>query len=153
MCQTHGPTKQLQLPIDGRVRLLLLTALSNVGLDRSEVDVQRPPVAEVISHGLDVGQGGAEGLDPTHPVVRDDIVQERTKLELPVLGSRELLEPLTVRGQLVELPADGIARGRLQVGGRVTDSTERPMAHGCTLSASIRRLRSYEPRLTGGGAA
>jgi hypothetical protein len=50
-----------------------------------------------------MGQDGGEGLDPTHPIVRHEIVQERAKLELPVLGSRELLEPLPVSGELVEL--------------------------------------------------
>ena len=47
-----------------------------------------------------MGQDGREGLDPTQPVVRHEIVQERAKLELPVLGSRELLEPLAVSGEL-----------------------------------------------------
>ena len=42
---------------------------------------------------------------PTHSVVRHEIVQESAELELPVLGSRELLEPLPVGGQLVELLA------------------------------------------------
>jgi hypothetical protein len=45
-----------------------------------------------------VGQDGGEGLDPTHPIVRHEIVHESGKLELPVLGRRELLEPLAVRG-------------------------------------------------------
>ena len=67
------------------------------------VDIQRPPVPEVISHRLEMGQSGAKGLHPTHPVVRYEIVQERTKLELPMLRRRELPEPLPVGGELVEL--------------------------------------------------
>ena len=63
-----------------------------------------------------MGQDGAEGLDPTHPVVRHEIVQERAKLELPVLGSRELFEALPVSGELVELlPVESL--GELQVRG------------------------------------
>ncbi len=50
-------------------------------------------------------QRGAERLDPTHPVVRHEIVQERTKLELPVLRSRELLQSLPVGGQFIKLYA------------------------------------------------
>ena len=45
-----------------------------------------------------MGQDGGKGLHPTHPVVRDEIVQEGGKLELPVLGRRELLQPLAVGG-------------------------------------------------------
>ena len=75
-----------------------------------------PPVPEVVSQGLDVGQDGGEELDLAHPVVRHEIVQEGAKVELPVLGSRELLEPLPISGQLVELlPVDPL--GELQVRG------------------------------------
>ena len=63
-----------------------------------------------------MGQGGAERLDPTHSVVRYEIVQERAKLEQPVLGSCELLEPLAVSGELAELlPMEPL--GELQVRG------------------------------------
>ena len=115
MGETQGPTKKLQLPVDSRVRLLVLPARGDVGLDRPG-DVHRAPVPEVVSQGLEVGQDGGEGLDPTHPVVRHEIVQERAELELPVLGSRELLEPLAVSGELVELlPVEPL--GELQVRG------------------------------------
>src|SRR5688572_2997653 len=116
MGETQGPTKQLQFSVDGRVGLLLLPALGDVTLDRAEVDVHGPPVAEVVSDRLDVGQSRAERLDPTQPVVRHEIVQERTKLEPAVLGSRELLELLSVCGQLIELLAME-ALGKLQIRG------------------------------------
>lgn len=98
MGEAQGPAKQLQLPVDGRVRLLVPSALGDVGLDCPEGDLQGAPVPEVLAQGLEVGQDGAEGLNPTHPVVRDEIVQERGKLELPVLGRRELPEPLAIGG-------------------------------------------------------
>ena len=81
MGETQGPTKKLQLPVDGRVRLLVRQAFCDVVLDRPEVDRDCAPVPEVLSNGLQMGQDGGEGLDPTHPVVRDEIVQERAKLE------------------------------------------------------------------------
>ena len=63
-----------------------------------------------------MGEDGAEGLDPSHPVVRHEIVQERAELDLPVLGCCELPEALPVRGELVELlPVDPL--GEFQVWG------------------------------------
>ena len=74
MGETQSPTQELQLSVDGRVRLLVAPARGDVRLDRPEGDVHRAPVPEVLPEGLDVGQDGAEGLDPTHPVVRHEIV-------------------------------------------------------------------------------
>jgi len=53
--EAQAPAKQLQLPVDGRVGLLVLPARGDVGLDRAVDDVHRAPVPEVVSHGLEVG--------------------------------------------------------------------------------------------------
>ena len=99
MGEAQGPAQELEFPVNGRVRLFVLPALGDVGLDCPEGDLEGTPVPEMLSQGLEVGEDGAERLDPSHhPVVRHEIVQESAKLELPVLGRRELPGPLAVGG-------------------------------------------------------
>src|SRR4029077_2272955 len=99
MGEAQGPAKQFEFSVDGGVRLLVASSRGDVGLDRSEGDLEGAPIPEMLPQGLEVGEDGTEGLDPSHPVVRHQIIKERAELELPVLGSRELPVPLSVRGK------------------------------------------------------
>jgi hypothetical protein len=75
--ETQGPAKKLQLPVDGRVGLLVLPALRDVGLHRPEADAHCALVPEVASEGLDGDRTHASDLPLRHAMVRHEIVQER----------------------------------------------------------------------------
>ena len=52
MGEAQGPAKQLQFSVDGGVRLLVLSSRGDVGLDRSEGDLEGAPVPEMLFKGL-----------------------------------------------------------------------------------------------------